>query len=414
MRLFSIIMSFLFFSLNLSAVELTLDECIKLVFENNPVLKSKLADLKSAEYSYYSSLNTYYPKISASSGFSRSGGEGRDPSNSFSASVSFSQNIFNYNSIYSIKSSKINYEIALLNYHSYLIELRKNLYTSFYNLFFAQDLVNINEKIVEIRKMNAELIELKYKSGFESKGNMLYAKAQYEMAKLNLEKAKKQLEIASSNLKNIIFIKTDGILKVKANIDLNDQHFNAPDPDSVVKNLPQYKIYMKNIELSNEKLKNAKFDWLPSVNFSASKSYSGKSYFPENSSWSMGLSMSIPIFSSGVTYRKNNVKVMEEGLESIKEKLLDFELNQKNSIINAYSEYLLSLSSVKAYRIFLEASEERFAEAQIKYLAGKMSYLDLENIEQNLIDARQNMNEYTKNVFMKKINLEYLVGEELK
>lgn len=406
----------LFLSVNLDAIELTLDECIKLTFENNPTLKTKISELESARYSYYSSLNSYYPKFSLSSGFSRSGGENRNPSNSFSASASFSQTLFNYNSIYSIKSSKINYELAQLNYESYLIELRKSLYTAFYTLFFAQDLVRVNEKIVEIRKANADLINLKYQSGFESKGNMLYAQAQYEMARLNLEKSKKQLEIASNNLKNIMGISVDELIIVKMDLNLDDigLKFDISSVDSIINNLPQYKIYKKNIELAEEKLKNSQLDWLPSLSLSASKSYSGKDFFPDNSSWSFGVSMSIPLFSSGVTYRKNNVKVMKEGLKSSNEKIRDFLISQKNNIINAYSDYKLAVDTLNTYKIFLQASEERFNEASVKYLAGKISYIDLENIEQNLIDARQNITEYTKNVFLKRINFDYLTGVILK
>ncbi len=401
-------------SLNLFSLQLTLDECIKLTFEKNPTLRSKLADLNAAEYSYYASINTYYPKLSLSSGFSRSGGEKRPPSNSFSASLSFSQTIFNYNSIYSIKSARINYEIAQLTYESYLVELRKNLYTAFYTLLFAQDLVAINEKIVEIRKENAQLINLKYQSGFESKGDMLYAKAQYEMAKINLEKAKRQLEIASNSLKNIIGIESDELITVIAEKDVEKLDFNPSSVDLIIKNLPQYKIYLKNIELAEKKIKNAELDWLPSLSFSTSRSYSGKTFFPDNSSWSMSVSMSIPLFSSGITYRKNNIKTLKESLISMREKLKDYLISQKNNIINSYSDYLLSLSLLETYKTFLQASEERFSEAQIKYLAGKMSYIDLENIEQNLIDARQNINEYKKTLFLKKINFEYLCGIPLR
>lgn len=407
------ILAFLLIPISGSPLELSLNQCIELTFQHNNTLKSKEASLKSAEYSYYASLNTYYPKFSLSGGFSRSGSDNRNPSNSFSASASLSQNIFNYNSIYSIKTAKINYELALLDYENYLITLRRDLYTAFYNLYFAQKMFDTNEKIVEIRKSNAELIELKYQSGFESKGNMLYAKAQYEMAKLNFEKARLNIKNASNNLKNIIGLDTDDDIKIKGEYDIENLSFDPSHIDTHLKNLPQYKTFLKNIELYNEKIKNAEMDWLPSLSFSASRSFSGKEFFPENKSWSFGLSLSIPIFSSGITYRKNNIEIARNGLEKIKQDFNDFIISQKNSILNAYSDYTIALSMLKTYQIFLEANEERFKEAQIKYLSGKMGYIDLENIEQNLIDARQNINDYTKAVFIKKINLDYLIGIKL-
>ncbi|MEF3279368.1 MAG: TolC family protein [Elusimicrobiota bacterium] len=411
-----ILVCLLFFTfIDLSkAIELTLKECINLAFENNPALKSKLAELESAKYSYYSSLNSYLPKINLSNNFSRSGGDNNQTSNTFSLSASVSQNIFDYDSIYTIKSSRINYEIAQLNYESYLIDLRKNIYTAFYNLLFAQETYRVNEKIVEIRKNNADLIKLKYQSGFESKGNMLYAVAQYEMARLNLDKSKRQIEIASNNLKNAIGIKIKDEILVRENISMPQILFERDKIIDYIKSTPAYKIFEKNILLAEEKLKTNKYDWLPKLSFSASRGYSGKSEFPDtNMTWSIGLGLSFPLFSSGITYYKNNVDMLKETLRSTREKLNAYIISAENDIQNAYNEYLNSVSTVKTYAILLEANEERYKEAQIKYMAGKMSYIDLENIEQNLVDSRQNYTEYIKNVYLRKISLESLIGEKI-
>jgi outer membrane protein TolC len=404
-----------FFNLLLFSREITLKEAIDLTFENNPTLKTKLNDFKSAEYSYYISLNSYYPRVSLSHGFSRSGGERRTPSNSFSASISLSQSLFDYGSIISIQTAKLNYEIAELQLKSYLIELRKNLYTSFYNLYFASKLVEVVEKIVDIRKSNADLITLKYESGMESKGNMLYAKAQYEMAKLNLEKSKRDLETASNALKSIIGISSDDILiaRVDELKEIDSVNFNLNEIDNLIKINPNYKIYEKNIEISKMKLENAKLDWLPKLSFSASKSYSGDREFPDRESWSLGISMSLPIFSSGITYRKNNVLSLEKSLESSEEKLRDYYINLKEQIKSVYLDLLNAIDTLKTYKILLSANEERYQESLIKYMAGKMSYVDLENMEQNLIDSKQSYINYLKNIYLKKINLDYLLSEKL-
>jgi outer membrane protein len=403
------------FNLLLFSREITIKESIDLTFENNPTLKTKLNDFKSAEYSYYVSLNSYYPRVSLSHGFSRGGGERRTPSNSFSTSISLSQSLFDYGSIISIQIAKLNYEIAELQLKSYLIELRKNLYTSFYNLYFAYKLVEVGEKIVDIRKSNADLITLKYESGMESKGNMLYAKAQYEMARLNLEKSKRDIETASNALKSIIGISSDDILiaRVDELKEIDRVDFNLNEIDNLIKINPNYKIYEKNVKLAKMKLENAKLDWLPKLSFSASKSYIGEREFPDRESWSLGINMSFPIFSSGITYRKNNVLSLEKSLESSEEKLRDYYINLKEQIKSVYLDLLNAIDTIKTYKILLSANEERYQESLIKYMAGKMSYVDLENMEQNLIDSKQSYINYLKNVYLKKINLDYLLSEKL-
>ena len=58
----------------------------------------------------------------------------------------------------------------------------------------------------------------------------------------------------------------------------------------------------------------------------------------------------------------------------------------------------------------LAANEERYKESQIKYMAGKINFIDLTNVESSLVDARQNQLQYLRNANNKKLALENLLG----
>ncbi len=75
--------------------------------------------------------------------------------------------------------------------------------------------------------------------------------------------------------------------------------------------------------------------------------------------------------------------------------------------------FLNAIDAARTQVIMLQANEERYKETQVKYMAGKVSFIDLENIEQNLIDARLNHLEYLKNANLKKNYLNKLLGIEL-
>ena len=85
----------------------------------------------------------------------------------------------------------------------------------------------------------------------------------------------------------------------------------------------------------------------------------------------------------------------------------------KADLAAAYDNFLNAVDAARAQNIMLEANEERYKESQIKYMAGKLSFLDLESIEQNLVDARLNRLEYLKNANFKKNYIDKLLGIEL-
>jgi len=56
------------------------------------------------------------------------------------------------------------------------------------------------------------------------------------------------------------------------------------------------------------------------------------------------------------------------------------------------------------------ANEERYKESQIQYMAGQISFIDLSNVEQSMVDAQQNQLQYLRNANNKKLSLENLLG----
>lgn len=398
--------------LPLYSQDMTLDieKAWKMAIENNQGLKAKEFEKNQAEYAYLNSLNLYLPQISLTHSFSRSGGDNLLTSNKFSAQALLEQNIFNLKTISSIKIARLNYESAQVAYETALCELRKNLYSAYMNLYFSQKAIEVNSRIVEIRKENASLIKLKYESGLESKGNMLYAQAQYEMAKLNLKKAQRQLENYMDILAQTIGIKRNGNITVTGNFDIPSFEIDINKISDYLSSYPDIKSYLKNLEIAKEKLYSAKSDLYPSLKFSSLLGYSGKSEFPDNKNWSMSLSLNFPLFSGGPTYYTSNKSSMENALKSAEKKLEEAIFSFEKDLKNAWNDFLNARDTAITYKTLMEANEERYKEGQIQYMAGKMNFIDLENLEQAMIDSRLNNLEYIKNAHLKKIALERLLG----
>jgi len=119
------------------------------------------------------------------------------------------------------------------------------------------------------------------------------------------------------------------------------------------------------------------------------------------------------LFSGGITHYRNNTRALKVNLESSNENLKNEISLIRLNLATAYEDFLNAIDAARTQVIMLQANEERYKETQVKYMAGKVSFIDLENIEQNLIDARLNHLEYLKNANLKKNYLNKLLGIEL-
>ncbi len=391
---------------------ITLKEVWALALKNNQTIKAREYEKNQYEYSYLSALNSYLPQISLSHSFSRSGSQGSAVSNRFSASVSAEQDIINLKTLSSIKQSKYSFESAEINYRTALCDLRKDLITAYINLYFAQETVEVNKRILEIRQENAKLIKLKYESGRESKGNMLYSSAQAEMSAVNLRKAIRDLENYSDELLRVIGIQAKERLKATYSLNLSSISYSENQLLSSISSYPDLKLYEKNIQSAREKLSYSLYDAMPSLKASGSWGYSGATEFPNSKSWSLGLSLSLPIFSNGPLYYYSNTSALKNSLKSAEEKLKAALLSYEKELKSSNRDYESSLDIARTYALLKEANEERYKEGQIQYMAGRMSFIDLENLEQNMIDSKLNYLNYIKNAHLKKVALERLMGED--
>ncbi len=388
------------------------EQCRKIAFKNNSSLKSKKLSIEEYRYKYLAGLNDYYPKISLSHSLRRSGGDS-GVFNTVSAGISASEKIFDLRTISSIKIRKFSYEKMILNYALESSSLRYELSNAFMTLLVAQEKISVSSKIAIMREKNARLLKLKYESGRESRGNAMYSNALYEKAKADLIRSKRALSSARRKFAQYLNLPLNSDVKVKGDFRVPDSLSSFKEAMDIIEKTPRIMSLKKDIESAKERKFSAKYDLYPTLSASQSMSWSGNTEFPSSRSWSLGLSLSLPVFSSGITHYSNNVKASGYYLKGLKEKLKDEISSIKNDLAAAFDDFLNAVDAARTQEIMLEANEERYMEAQIKYMAGKISFIDLDNIEQNLVDARLNRLEYLKNTNIKKNSIDKLLGVEL-
>ena len=382
----------------------------KLAVENNPSVKAARASLEQAGFNYQAALNSYMPQVGLSHGVSRSGGDNSPASNSWSASISASEDLLNLKTVSSVKTSRIAREKAEADYLAASAAARQTLAGAFADLLFAQKRIEVQKKILGIRQENARLIRLKYESGMESKGNALYTEALAENSSVSVKKADRQLAVAQRALLEAIGL--EGNAQVKASGDISVPAF-ALDEAGVARALaksPRMVSARKTLESAGERAGSARYYAYPTLKASQSYGWSGDTEFPQAARWSLGLSLSVPIFSGGPTYYFNSLSAAKKALTAAEENFRAERIALASSLRSGYDDYLSAAETAQSSVSLLRANEERFKEAQIKYMAGKISFIDLENVEQNFVDSDLNQLDYARTAHSRKLALEQLLG----
>jgi outer membrane protein TolC len=268
----------------------------------------------------------------------------------------------------------------------------------------------VDNRTLAIREENAKLIRLKYDSGQESRGNMLYAAALYELSKTNAAKSGRSLSSARRELLKNMGSSDYRPLAAKGELAAPEFNFDAATLPTILDNLPQMVSQKKSVESQKERLLTARYDLFPVLSANQSMSWSGPQEFNVDRSWSMGLNLSLPLLSNGITYYPNSTKAAKLALKGAEESLRDLKLSLENDILNGYENFLNARDTAGANIGVVAADEERYKESQIKYMAGQISFTDLATVEQSMVDAQQNQLQYLRNANNNKFSLENLLG----
>ncbi|HOX22690.1 MAG TPA: TolC family protein [Elusimicrobiales bacterium] len=367
---------------------LSWQNCMALAKASNPTLLAAQHSLESAKSKYYVSLNTFFPSLNLSHSVSRSGsGSGRSP-DAWSAGESLNWSLLNFSNIKDLKSKQTALRQAEEVLRQAEVNLRKNLRIAFADLLYNQEKIGLMESIAELRIKNSKMVSLQYDSGRESKGNMMRAQALAAQAVSDISKARLTLSSAQRSL--LALMGQDALRVVTASGTLSVPG-RGPDPDveTVAQNAPDVKVSAYTVQLYEIQFESAKVSGYPTLTASQSLNWTGAQEFPNQRSWGVGLSLSLPIFSGGPTSYWNSKNSAMQLYLKAKEDYRQTLLNTRYTAQNAWSNLLSSIYDCDVDQQLLAASDQRHNESTIKYLAGSMIFENWETVEQEFVNAEK-------------------------
>lgn len=351
---------------------------------NNNILSAK-KQLEVGRWSYYRTIGSFLPQVSASMSIGESSSDTSARAKNSSYGLSATQSLFTgFSNINASKKAmaQLNYDEANLNktISDSLYEAR----AAFVDSYMSKANIILQAQILKRRKDNNGLIQLRYETGREDKGNLMLTQADKMGAEYNVSAAERayalsQVKLTQTIGKSIKDVKLDETVTKK----------DKPDFDRLTEKTPSYLMAKYNLESVRIDSQNTLSEFLPNVSLSAGIRKSGTDWPPSSQSKSWSLNVSYPFFPGGTNIADVIIKNNALG-----QALQDFENTKQQlrySVESAYIDLENQMEGLKVSAFYLETAQERAKIARAKYMNGLMSYNDWDRIENSFIAAAKDL-----------------------
>ncbi|MGB9721500.1 MAG: TolC family protein [bacterium] len=364
----------------------SIEECVAIALDNNPELKSEEMKIKEIESKYHQQIGNLLPQLDASLSYTRYEKElpGKKPligesNDDYYADVSLRQVLFSGGKYVSrIDGTRILLEAEKNKYEQLKRQVVSSVKRAYYDLLKCIHTLRIQNELLEKLSEQQKIAQLLYNSGKISNIDVLKIETQRALSEdmannlRNLVYTKSLLLAQTMGLKEPINILED-IPQIKENIKINtlclDNNFKDNPELSYIKNLQ---------EKTKQDIKEAKSDLFPTVFLRANYNIEDARWFsegPDWSNWYIGVGISFPLFHGGSIVAQ--IDQAKSRYRQINETVRQIEININTRFESARATLIDRAARLKTMQKVLNLAKETLTAGELKYSSGKLSAMEL-------------------------------------
>ena len=288
---------------------------------------------------------------------------------------------------------------------------------AFYGILFAKEAYNVYNSVYENAVENFRLTEMRYNAAKASELDLTRAKSNVAAAIPNLYNAENSVELALWQLKAVMGVDLDRNIDIAGTLeeyagqmfsDIAEGECASLDGNSQLRQLAQQ------AEMLSRQIRMQQYAYLPTLSLTFSYSYLTQSDIFNLSQWkwfpssTIGLSLSIPIFSGGQRYHAiKQTRVQADELELQRE---NAERQLRIGIRQSLGTMDTAMRTYDASKEALNTAEKAYDIAVKSYQLGKSTLTDLNNTELVLTQSRLAVSQAIYNFVIAKAGLEQTLG----
>ena len=288
---------------------------------------------------------------------------------------------------------------------------------AFYGILFAKEAYKVYNSVYENAVENFRLTEMRYNAAKASELDLTRAKANVAAAIPNLYNAENSVELALWQLKAVMGVDLDRNIDIAGTLeeyagqmfsDIAEGERASLDGNSQLRQLAQQ------AEMLSRQIRMQQYAYLPTLSLTFSYSYLTQSDIFNLSQWkwfpssTVGLSLSIPIFSGGQRYHAiKQTRVQADELDLQRE---NAERQLRIGIRQSLGTMDTAMRTYDASKEALTSAEKAYDIAVKSYQLGKSTLTDLNNVELTLTQSRLAVSQAIYNFVIAKAGLEQTLG----
>ena len=402
----------------------TLEDCLRFAFANSYERKTMELTGKSLEASYEQSKQQRLPSLSASVGQNLSNNE-NGWSTSGNVGVGSSVTIYQGGNINNtIEQNRLNVERNEVQLQRYDNQLTLQILQSFLTILGNQELVSYQQEVLNTSRAQLKQGQARHRLGTILESDLLLLEAQYYSDSNNVADTRINVENNLLDLKvllsmnpsddlEIVVPNTDNLEMLKETLPTEEEAVSL-----AMETMPDLRMSDYDIRLAEKSVDLARGNYFPSISANANVGMGILSYDSDgNSKWygtpteSVGVSMSIPIYSRGQT--KANVKKSRIALEQAQ---LDYEqstLAVRQTVVQAYRNVVSAYNAYQVSQVKENAYSKSFNAYNMQYQYGNITTVELLQQQNNYLNA---LNSYIQNKYsllMKRKILDVYMGKNI-
>ena len=379
---------------------------------------------KSLETSYEQSKQQRLPSLSASVGQNFSNNE-NGWSTSGNVGVGSSVTIYQGGNINNtIEQNRLNVERNEVQLQRYDNQLTLQILQSFLTILGNQELVSYQQEVLNTSRAQLKQGQARHRLGTILESDLLLLEAQYYSDSNNVADTRINIENNLLDLKvllsmnpsddlEIVVPNTDNLEMLKETLPTEEEAVSL-----AMETMPDLRMSGYDIRLAEKSVDLARGNYFPSISANANVGMGILSYDSDgNSKWygtpteSVGVSMSIPIYSRGQT--KANVKKSRIALEQAQ---LDYEqstLAVRQAAVQAYRNVVSAYNAFQVSQVKENAYSKSFNAYNMQYQYGNITTVELLQQQNNYLNA---LNSYIQNKYsllMKRKILDVYMGKRI-